>query len=242
MTTEKAIDKIRKLLALAESDNAGEAENALLAARKLMAEHKLTERDVADANKPGKLNKRVYEKHTFSALKNGWMIDLSKVIAENHCCAMCANGRQGSTVNRVMFVGLDDDPDIAMTLFDYAVDHIHHMVSLFRREVNALPSWLSDRQHKNQRVRVYENSYAAGFVHGLETKYREQFVNEQGEVTETALVLVQPKEVTDFQDTLKSKTVKVRNEGRDGDAMRAGYRAGYNFNPTKQINREAVAI
>lgn len=38
-------DKIRKLLALAKSPEPEEAKLALLKARKLMAEHKLTERD-----------------------------------------------------------------------------------------------------------------------------------------------------------------------------------------------------
>ena len=38
-------DKIRKLLALAESPNENEAKLALLKARQLMAEHKLTERE-----------------------------------------------------------------------------------------------------------------------------------------------------------------------------------------------------
>ena len=38
-------DKIRKLLALAESPNEAEAQAALLKARQLMAEHKLTERE-----------------------------------------------------------------------------------------------------------------------------------------------------------------------------------------------------
>ena len=39
-------DKIRKLLALAESPNEHEAKAALLKARQLMAEHKLSENDV----------------------------------------------------------------------------------------------------------------------------------------------------------------------------------------------------
>ena len=76
MNTEKAIDKIRKLLALAQSDNAGEAENELLFARKLMAKYKLTERDVADAKRPGKLTHEVYEAYTFSDLVNTWMFPL----------------------------------------------------------------------------------------------------------------------------------------------------------------------
>ena len=39
-------DKIAKLLALAESPNENEAKLALLKARKLMAKHKLSEKDI----------------------------------------------------------------------------------------------------------------------------------------------------------------------------------------------------
>lgn len=41
-------DKISKLLALAQSPEEAEAKEALLKARKLMAEHKLTEADLED--------------------------------------------------------------------------------------------------------------------------------------------------------------------------------------------------
>ena len=44
-------EKIRKLLALAESPVEAEARAALLKARQLMAEHKLTERECREAEK-----------------------------------------------------------------------------------------------------------------------------------------------------------------------------------------------
>lgn len=44
-------EKIRKLLALAESPNEHEARAALLKARELMAEYKLTEAEIKDAKK-----------------------------------------------------------------------------------------------------------------------------------------------------------------------------------------------
>lgn len=44
-------EKIKKLLALAESPNEHEAKAALLKAKELMAEHKLSEMDVKDVGK-----------------------------------------------------------------------------------------------------------------------------------------------------------------------------------------------
>ena len=46
-------EKIRKLLALAESPVEAEARAALLKARQLMAEHKLTERECRETGKSG---------------------------------------------------------------------------------------------------------------------------------------------------------------------------------------------
>lgn len=63
-------DKIRKLLALAKSPEPEEAKFALLKARKLMAEHKLSERDLEERNTT--VIKRAIGE-TFSKKANSWM-------------------------------------------------------------------------------------------------------------------------------------------------------------------------
>lgn len=77
-------DKIRKLLALAKSPEPEEAKLALLKARKLMAEHKLTERDLEERNTT--VIKRAIGE-TFSKKANSWMDPLSIIIGENYCCS-----------------------------------------------------------------------------------------------------------------------------------------------------------
>lgn len=67
-------DKIRKLLALAKSPEPEEAKFALLKARKLMAEHKLSERDLEERNTT--VIKRAI-RETFSKKANSWMDPLS---------------------------------------------------------------------------------------------------------------------------------------------------------------------
>lgn len=228
MDTTKVIDKIQKLLALATSDNPGEAENALLMARKLMAKHKLTEKDLKDVG-PGKLNRVFYEKHTFSSMRNYWMLDLAKVIADNHCCGMVCNHRGKSTVFKIYFAGLDDDPQIANVIFDYAVDHIVRQSADKRKKANQLQV---SRQEKNRIVKVFTESYAKGFTIGLRQKYNEQNIQESAE---TALVLVKPKEVIEYLGGMKSKRFHAPNLNQDEEARMRGYQAGYKFNPTPQI-------
>lgn len=63
-------DKIRKLLALAKSPEPEEAKFALLKARKLMAEHKLSERDLEERNTT--VIKRAI-RETFSKKANSWI-------------------------------------------------------------------------------------------------------------------------------------------------------------------------
>lgn len=58
-------EKIRKLLALAESPNEHEARAALLKARQLMAEHKLSELDFQDLNERGYIPRRLRRKKLF---------------------------------------------------------------------------------------------------------------------------------------------------------------------------------
>lgn len=64
-------DKIRKLLALAKSPEPEEAKFALLKARKLMAEHKLSERDLEERNTT--VIKRAISE-TFSKKANSWIV------------------------------------------------------------------------------------------------------------------------------------------------------------------------
>lgn len=97
-------DKIRKLLALAKSPEPEEAKLALLKARKLMAEHKLTERDLKEHDTT--VIKRAIGE-TFSKKANSWMDPLSIIIGENYCCsAFRCKISAKTTVWHVGFIGL----------------------------------------------------------------------------------------------------------------------------------------
>lgn len=112
-------DKIRKLLALAKSPEPEEAKFALLKARKLMAEHKLSERDLEERNTT--VIKRAIGE-TFSKKANSWMDPLSIVIGENYCCsAFRCKISVKTTVWHVGFIGLEGDIEICVKIFRYAV-------------------------------------------------------------------------------------------------------------------------
>lgn len=176
-------DKIRKLLALAKSPEPEEAKLALLKARKLMAEHKLTERDLEEHDTTV-IQQEIDE--TFSKKANSWMAPLSTVIGENYCCAAyrCKRGAK-TTVWRVGFIGLKDDFEICTKIFKYAVRCIKAEQKKLRKQYRDY--------YTPQEIAKICDSYGYGFVSGVNEAFAEQ--NEENQ--EYGLVLKVPKEAKD---------------------------------------------
>ena len=157
-------DKIRKLLALAKSPEPEEAKLALLKARKLMAEHKLTERDL-DEHDTTVIQQEIDE--TFSKKANSWMAPLSSIIGENYCCAAyrCKRGAK-TTVWRVGFIGLKDDFEICVKIFRYAVRCVKSEQKKLRK------------QHRDyytpQEIAKICDSYGYGFARGVYEAFTRQ--------------------------------------------------------------------
>ena len=235
---ENVTEKIRKLLAKAESNNEYEASAALLKARALMAKYKIDESAVKDAApRENKLNQILYDSDSFSTVRNTWFYDVARVIAENHCCKEFAFVQYGHKVRWIKFAGLDDDPFVAREIFSYAVDHIKAQSKDYAAYIRKRALYPSDELKR--RAAAWEDSYAQGFAKGLAAKYSEQFkpddAENPGECSAMALALVQPAEVKRFADSLHVSRMKYRNNGENANASRAGFTAGYTFNPTKQI-------
>lgn len=229
MDITQAKEKIVKLLSLAGSDNPNEANAALLAARRLMAQYKLNEKDIKQKGS-GKLREAEYKQITYSGIRNTWVTNVGQVIAEHHCCAFINRSNIKSTIRHGVFIGLDDDPEIACTIFDYALDHIKRWGVL--RKMELLHS-NSDKRAVNEETKNDVANYATGFAKGLKQQYAEQDIRESAE---TALVLVRPVEVSEYVSSLK--TVHLRGKmTANHDIQAKGYNDGYKFNPTRQIRR-----
>ena len=206
---DNVVEKIRKLLAKATSQNEHEAQAALLKARELMAKHKLTEMDVGDAKPANRKLKNVgFTDVLYSAKTNTWFPKLAAVIAENHCCAAVTATLKNSIQRMEMFTGLDDDPEMALEVFRYAVQHIKDRVKQERKAINARYEWQDSR---NYAVRRFENSYAEGFASALRQQYKEQFKNAVDPNNDCmALVMVVPQEVKDYVGGLSYDKIKFR--------------------------------
>lgn len=159
-------EKIRKLLALAESPVEAEARAALLKARQLMAEHKLTERECREAEKQAV--KDVLTDITCSKRREPWIVPLSATIGESYCCKGYRKRYHGQQTQHVGFIGLEDDVEICIAVFKYAVDCIRAGVKNIRREYADYTAYYS------KFIKQECDSYGYGFVMGVGAAFEQQ--------------------------------------------------------------------
>ena len=205
--------KIRKLLALAEfNSNENEAKAALLKAKELMAEHKLTEEELADIGK--REVKVVRTGYVYTVRGEWWMGMLSCIIGENYCCQSAnVKYRKGAQKREVEFIGLEGDIDLCVTVFKYAVDSARKLAKAYAP--------------KDHHARA---SYAYGFTDGIRRAFEEQ---KQQKEEGWGLVMVIPKEVKDYCAGFSEG--KSFRKAVNNDAMSAGYTEGKRFNPTRRL-------
>lgn len=220
-------EKIRKLLALAESPNEHEAKAALLKARQLMAEHKIAEAELKDVEKQEV--KDIRTDITCSKRRNPWIIHLSAVIGENYCCKGYRNHGYGEQMQVIGFIGLEDDVEICVAVFKYAVDCILSEIKRIEKE---------NQCYYRNYVKKLCDSYGYGFSVGIAAAFEEQ---QEANESDWGLVLVMPPEVVEATQHLGHKEFRSRaEESISGDAYAKGYRQGKEFDPTKRLAEEAV--
>lgn len=220
-------DKIRKLLALAESPNENEAKCALLKAKQLMAEHKIEKIDLEDVKV--KKVKRIETEYTFTKRGEWWISDLAQIIAENYCCRSAGKHYKGSQKRTVIFIGLEDDVDLCAMVFAYAVDSARALANEHCKEcAKHYPYGLTASEKS-----IIKNSYASGFADGVMEAFKEQM--EVADESTWGLVMVVPKEVNDSCKHFHIDRY-VSSHSVNGDSERKGYNEGRKFNPNRRIS------
>lgn len=215
-------DKIRKLLALAQSPVEAEAKAALLRARELMAKHKLTEADLEEAKE--QVVRNLKTDITCSKRRDPWIVGLSAVIGESYCCKGYRNHAKGCQTQIIGFIGLEDDVEICMAIFKYAVDCIRAGVKAVKEQNAGYYPWYIKQQC---------DSYGFGFVNGIETALKGQDVEKHDD---WGLVLVVPKEVQDASQYLGKEEFRARTEDTiDPKAYAQGYAQGKEFDPARRL-------
>lgn len=210
-------DKIKKLLSLASSPNENEARAALLKAKKLMMEHKISEADIKD--EPAKLvHLKVDNVKWTTDSGDIWMTDLAKTIADNYLCVTAWSHVKGKRTYTLEVTGLDDDAEVCSKAIEFAVGVVKNSVKKLAYRYGG-------------DARSIRHSYAQGFITGLEIA----FENQRQQHQEWGLVEVKPKEVEDYINGLGSRSVRAKVSNRVNELARlAGVDDGMKFN-TKAV-------
>lgn len=222
-------DKIRKLLALAESPNENEAKKALLKAKQLMAEHKIAEVDLEEIKI--KKVKRIDTGYEYTKRGEFWMSTMAHVIAENYCCRSASSVYHGKQKRTIIFVGLEDDLDLCSMVFSYAVDSARVLAKEHAKEVSKQYAFGFTAKEKNTAI----NSYVLGFARGVEEAFKQQKEMQTADEGSWGLVMVIPKEVNDFCKHFKNDR-HASSHSINSDSMSHGYAEGKRFNPERRIS------
>lgn len=201
-------DKISKLLALSQSPNEHEAELALLKAKELMMQYKLSVQDLTQEDVKVIHHETAF---TFSKRRASWTLMLANVIAENYCCRAFSRRRSRQQTRTVCLAGFPQDVELCEKVLGYALG----CIDAWSKNTARLNRELYTAKEMNS---LYD-SYAKGYIAGIYTAYRRQ---EQEHGTEWAIVAAVPNEVDKSVENLRTERVTSEEE-----IVRSIYNVGF---------------
>lgn len=146
------IDKIKKLLALAENNtNESEAQNAALKAQKLIAKHNINVLELEEDYE----EETIDENTLWVGEGKKWKYVLASIISKNFRCKEFWYGRK-----TVAFYGYKTDTEAAKEVFKFVFNVGHKLAT---RETN---------KYTNKKG-IY-NTYLVGFLKGLDNSFNKQ--------------------------------------------------------------------
>lgn len=200
---EQVIEKVKKILALAENNpNENEAIAAALKAQKLMAKFNIEKDDLGEEVKEEEIDKLTC---IVSGKSQKWRIELALALANNFRCKLYL------VDGEVTFYGFKNDVKVCSEVFN----------SLYKIGVK-----LSDKAKREKRseygtAKGVRNSFCSGFVKGIRSELEKQC---------TALMIVVPKEVedsyADMSKNMKNTTYKLSHNNFDSRAYQSGFQSG----------------
>ena len=212
-------DKIKKLLALATSSNENEAKAALLKAKKLMMDHKISEAEVQDLNEQELIHLQCDNVRWTTDSGEIWITSLVDLIADNHLCSCSWFTPKGKRTHILYIHGLGTDVELCKSVIEYAVGFVRGRIKIEqRRRVTSDP-------------KAVAASYARGFILGMELMYDEQ----KDEHPEWGLVVSKPQEVDEYMKSLGERNVRTKKTEFDPLAYMVGQNDGRQFNAQRVL-------
>lgn len=213
MSIETIIEKINKLLALAEKNpEQNEAISAAAKAQELIAKYNI---------EIEKLGKSTEEEITISKYSNGkgykWRYQLGSVVAKNFRCKCYALGRDD-----IVFYGYKRDTEAALAVFKFLFKTGNKLADKeYNRIYNSSP-WAY--------TKGIRNSFLVGFVSGVKSVLDEQC---------KALMIVTPTEVeeayAEHSKNFGTVNSTLNTRGGTAESYERGHRAGREAMQSRQM-------
>jgi hypothetical protein len=192
------VERLRKVLALCDSPNEGEAAAASIKLQELLTKHNLEVHDLElrGSKLPPNIQK---QQHDLGKAAFKWKLDLARGIADHFFCHAIVS----DYTKQVHFVGRPENVQSLLMLYAWLIDRIREMSSSTRKEHLA-----STGEHVDP-LR-WQVNFGIGAASRLRQRLREKAA-EASASTGTALVLHHQSEISDW---LEAQGYGYRTDGR----------------------------
>lgn len=213
MADDELIQKVRKLLSLAENNNnEHEAISAAGKAQQLMAKYHLEYKDILE-----EVKEDIVEMSYHAGTGNKWKYQLAGIVAKNFRCHVYYVGKRN-----IVFYGYETDAIIARETFKYLFEQglkfVNHL--LYKKHVYGLST------------KDVKNTYLVGYLNGIKSVLDKQC---------TALMIITPLEVNEkFEEISKDMggiNTSLTFVGNNKDYY-DGYEAGVTTANSRSIETE----
>lgn len=214
---ERALEKIKKCLALSESSNPHEAQAALRQARKLMDKFHLDYSDV-DASRA---QEHEFKIGTGSRAPVRWVKMLGNTVGASMGCVTFF--RHGSLGQSIIFIGETGNAELAGYAYEVLLRQLERQRKEFVAKLNG---------HKKSDKRVLGSRFAEGWISAIAAK-----VNEFGGVSEEAERAINAYCTRVYPDVAVSKMPRRKINLLEYKAMLAGEEEGEKVSLHKPVGR-----
>lgn len=219
--SEKAKDKIQRLLALANDSNDEESMTALAKAQELMIVYRISEKQLFDYKEQIKIEETVTH-IIYEGKPQKWVYRLAQIIAKNFRVKFYYESTNDSTA-KLNFLGLLSDVEIAEITFMYAKGSISYCSKNYMK--------IPEVKQKYKRKWQLKQDYIQGYLTGLQSIFNKQRLTNGYE-----LALQLPTIVTKEIENLGLISGKdISHTVKDQDAYYNGYNDGTKFSQKELI-------
>lgn len=216
---EKARETIKKLLALANDANDHESHTALLKAQELMLKNNLKEVDFVSTETEIRVSTE--NRIILSGKPQLWLYNLAGIISRNFKVKFYYVSFYNGVHFR--FLGIESDIDIAEITFNYALASVKNCTRDFMQ--------LKHIKRKYKRKYELRRDYIAGYLKGLDVKFKDQVQNSKFELALT----LHPVVIEEAEALKLVKGKDTSHEVKNDEAYQKGFNDGQAFGSNLKV-------